>query len=339
MHYWSDRGVRLFVVDGSEVGLTSLHLDSLKDTIHYLHCPNSLFTERLEKVINLISTKYVAMISDDEFFIPSALISCIKELEVNKDLVSCGGLCIQFNYKKNKVNGRRFYQSMKNYTLLHDNPFERMLAHMNPYTPSSIYSVVRSEVWKRSYLTTFKNQFKANCLLELQFELAVCYHGKSKVISEVMWLRSNELLPIKNSNESSLHSEISFESWWNNPCKINERNELLSNMANTLMNNKNDFERIKLGITQALDLYAMQNKKNLQSAAEIFRDYIMISLWSSLPSTVKNILRYILNPFKKFNTTESLLLVARRWHLEGIKVDFKALLEIENVLHKFYKTK
>ena len=77
----------------------------------------------------LITTKYAALLSDDEFFIPSTIEKCIKIIEKN-NLVSCKGLCFTFNYIDGKVVGNFAYAGMRGYKI--DAPFgqDRMIQHM-----------------------------------------------------------------------------------------------------------------------------------------------------------------------------------------------------------------
>ena len=92
-------------------------------------------------------------------------------------------------YRK-QIIGWPAYTEMANYAVLQDDPIARMIHHMNLYTCSTIYSVIRTPVWKQAVGISSKKQFSVFALGENQFELAICYQGKSKVIQNLMWLRS-----------------------------------------------------------------------------------------------------------------------------------------------------
>jgi len=79
MRYWSGRGAIVHVIDGSPVTISKDDLVGLADNIHYHHHPNSLY-ERFKYSLQLIRTDYSALLSDDEFFLPSASEVCINEL-------------------------------------------------------------------------------------------------------------------------------------------------------------------------------------------------------------------------------------------------------------------
>ena len=56
-----------------------------------------------------------------------------------------------------------------------ESPAERMLFHFSDYTPSTIYSVVRTEVWKQAWEATARKEFSMLGQIELQFEQSVCF--------------------------------------------------------------------------------------------------------------------------------------------------------------------
>ena len=100
MQYWSGKDVAIIVIDGSKKSLDTNILNQLKTNIKYIHSPKSYY-ERLLSVINLINSQYVMMGCDDEFYIPSALNSCLVKLSLDNQLVTCTGRAIEFNWHKN----------------------------------------------------------------------------------------------------------------------------------------------------------------------------------------------------------------------------------------------
>ncbi|CAM8363595.1 Glycosyltransferase domain [Candidatus Methylopumilus universalis] len=330
MRYWSGRDIVMHVMDGTKLGLTPLQLAQLDDNIHYHHMPELSIGERLNEAIDLIETPYVTFLSDDEFFIPSALSSCISQLKADDELVSCMGLSIQFEYKNGNVIGRRFYQSLENYSLLQTDALERMLAHMDPYVMSSMNSVVRSVVWKRSMRLLCIGDLSTFNIGELLFELAVCFQGKTKVISEIMWLRSYENKIIIDHAKTK-----SFFIWWRSDDKSEDRSKLLSCISSILTKTSNEREMVKSFMLLALNRYVNTYDKII-IGKDFFND-IIVKIWLLIPNNIKNILRLVLKPFIKFNTTNLILLVAKEWSHEGVKTNFIELCEIEKVIQYFYK--
>ena len=106
---------------------------------------------------DLINTKYVQLIGDDEFYIISAIENCIKELENNESIVSCTGCCLKFvvNKEDKKIYSKYVYQRLYNnynYTIQEDSK-NRLVSFMRYYQPFPIYSITRSSVWKKAFNT------------------------------------------------------------------------------------------------------------------------------------------------------------------------------------------
>ena len=95
MRYWSGSAVTVQVLDGSARPIPSEELAGLADDVNYRHMPVSAM-ERLRKAVDLMQTKYVALLEDDESFIPNTLQACIRALEADATLASCRGRCLDF---------------------------------------------------------------------------------------------------------------------------------------------------------------------------------------------------------------------------------------------------
>ena len=334
MRYWSGREAIMHVFDGSFSAIAAKELSGLDDNIYYHHLPISM-VERLKRSIDFISTEYTALMCDDEFYIPSALDACIRELEVRSDLVSCMGRCIRFNFTKQGITGTIGYPVMENYTILQNDPIERMVAHMYPYIPSTIYSVVRSTVWKRSLSTFLQKEFSAFAIGELQFELAVCYQGKSMVIPKLMWLRSMEGEPIRG-NDPSLIPENTFQKWWNDPAKQQERSDFLNIMGAILAETVDKIAELSAGVKKALDVYVQGIDPKLGFTKKI-KQIILCFLPASLQIPLKSILCAIRkNPLC---VEKSIVAVAKDMADTGVYVDFQELSKIESIVLAFHSNK
>ena len=97
--YWSNTGVILLVLDASPIPIENEILKSFGENIIYIHDTNN-YNERLVNSFSKINSKYAQLICDDEFYPISAVISCIKDLEKNDDIISCMGVCLGFEIDK-----------------------------------------------------------------------------------------------------------------------------------------------------------------------------------------------------------------------------------------------
>jgi glycosyltransferase domain-containing protein len=329
MRYWSESAVTVHVLDGSAQQIPAEEMAGLSTNVNYHHLPISIL-ERLAKSFDLITTEYSVLCGDDEFFLPDAVQACVQELEADKTLVSCMGRCLLFKPISKRLIGLPAYTEMENYQVLQDDPNSRMIHHMNPYTSSTIYSVVRTPVWKLAMGVATKKLF-FYALPEFQFEMSVCYQGKSKVIQNLMWLRSAENVPTRDDN-------LSFLEWWVDKNKANEREECLALMSSALA--QGDIERLE------------SVKKGLQAAFNVFyewlggdRRYFYNEVSKRVPPAIKAQINKILAVIGVHRHApaefgdKSLLQAAKDLESKGVQVNYEQLLRVVELVRQFYKWK
>jgi glycosyltransferase domain-containing protein len=331
MRYWSARGVTVHVMDGSSAPIAPSELTELALNIHYHHLPVS-FHDRMKVAIGLVETKYSAMMCDDEFFIPSGLEACIRELEAHTDLVSCAGRCMGFDALNGFVSGAIVYPRLENYSILQEDPLDRMNAHMAYYVPSTIYSVVRTPVWLKAMSAAVCKVFSLHSFEELAFELAVCYCGKSKVISELSWLRSSELPPVR-STDTKHEVKVSASEWLHDLTYSIECIEFFEVISSALAQNENEISDISLKLEKAIRIFQKSNKSTLPL-------YLLIiyKLSPYFNRNLKNLLKPIIGNLLPGNRIEKtpILEAARGLADTDVKVNFDELLKIESIIQKFH---
>jgi glycosyltransferase domain-containing protein len=227
MSFWSSTNANIHILDGSKYEIDNSLLSKFATNINYHHYPVS-FSERIAIAASFIKTKYAVLLGDDDFFLLSGLSACIYELETDPQYISCIGRTVSFYVKKNEIHGDLEYVEMGNYAVTNNDPFHRMKYHMNPYCCSILYSVIRSDHWKKAASLVSLSNFPDLGLIELQFELAICFLGKSKVIPNLMWMRSYENPSLYDGKQ------ISFHNWWHDINYIHLKTNLISNFSKTL---------------------------------------------------------------------------------------------------------
>ena len=334
MRYWSNHGAIVHVLDGSSSAISGLELASLGNNICYHHLPISM-AERLKVAVDFVVTEYSVMMGDDEFFVPSALESCISELDAYPELVSCMGRCLGFNNSPNGIVGWIAYPEMEDYSILQDDPMQRMVAHMNPYTCSTSYAVTRTPVWKMAMSTTCRREFSPFNLIEIQFELVICYQGKSKVIPTLLWLRSSENVPIRDLDKMPRDKNYLVEGWWLNSSKKAEHAEFLKIMSDALAKTDDQVKRVKVSVVQSIDSYVHE-----RLALMTTRSKLRAKVSSLLPEVIKSILRNLRNRFrpahKLTNFNSPLSIAAYNLHIRGVEVDFEEVATIEANIIAFH---
>ena len=341
MRYWSGRGPTVHVLDGSATPINAFDISELNENIHYHHLPMS-GKKRLKYAFDLIETSYCVLLSDDEFLIPKGLEACISEMDTDRELVSCIGRFLVFNPTSRGVVGWPAYTKMKDYALLQDDPLERMITHMNPYTSTTFFSVVRTPVWKKACSTMVKKDFRVYAIGELQFELSVSYLGKSKVIPELYYLRSSETKPVPNTANFA-SPEIGFLEWWTDSSRHQEREEFLKIMASTLVDTDQiNTRNISDDVFQALDTYAaFVVRRNALKASEgkPRTPWNLMAKW--IPAPLKRLIRDELAWFHpdKLSQPLPLLQAAEEMKCTSVRVDLEALREIESIVCSFHEQK
>lgn len=256
MKYWDERGPIIIVLDGTAVPISSDLLSEFGPRVRYFHHPAGIYT-RLSGCLELIETDFVIFAGDDEFYIPSALEQCINELDLDPNLVACSGRAVGFTPTKSKIIGRPIYEKLAGYEIDSDVPFERLSSHMQKYVPCQVCAVCRSDIWKDIWRHVLAKEFSFFSAGELQFEMCLSYTGRSKVISEVMWLRSiEENAPVRGT-DVCLIEKHKFSNWWSSGG--DEKYQFIDSMAYY-------FSKVSLvSISNAKD--------ELVNAVELYIDY------------------------------------------------------------------
>jgi glycosyltransferase domain-containing protein len=336
MHYWSGRGATVHVLDGSLTTISPSELIGLADNIHYHHLPVS-FHERIKVAIELVATEYSATISDDEFYIPSALESCIEELGAQPDLVSCGGRVMAFDIASGELLGYQKYPQMENYAIYQNNSLERMVAHMDPYAPSTVYSVVRTPVWRRSMSAFVQKDFSLHSYEEFAFELSICCQGKSKVIPVLSWMRSQEE-PSFGTTDIKYKAKVSLSKWLQDNKFNLERKEFYESLGSILADNQNQATEISKGVEKAMHVHA--NSTNAVFYLRYYISKLISKIGQYMPIKLRLMIKsmpvigYFFPSFKI--QIKPLLEAGKELANLGVTVDFKELSKIKLIVEEFH---
>lgn len=306
INYWSKYNVKLLVLDGSSSKLNDLCLQ--KKNIKYVYNTSGLYG-RLLSSVNFIDTEFTILSSDDEFYLPSALISCIKFLSKEIEFSNCGGRAIGFRTDKKNIFGMKAYPRLNDLCLDHNNAIDRATKHFSNYVPAHFYSVMRTRKWKIICRHVFEKQYNLDAAFELQVEFLSVIAGKSKIIPELMWLRNKEVVPINFDLK-----KLDKQKWWFNKKYKNERLDFL--------------KRMKKACDELLSHHQVELNEDIIS--KIFQIYIKSLLQKERP--INKIKKLI--PYKMKKIIRTILSVKDRFIISkhiSLK-DEVNLLEEQNVL-------
>lgn len=325
INYWSKYKIKLVIVDGSNIKFNDSVIES--ENIKYIHSKSSLY-DRILSSIKYIDTEFIILGTDDEFYLPSALSSCVRFLIENSSFSSCGGRAIGFGFDyKNKIFGKQIYSKLNNLNLDQNNPYERIFNHFSDYVPAHFYSVKRLSKWKKICSYVFQKRYNFAAAHELQVEFLTIVSGKSKILSELMWMRNNEVKRIyKDIIELEIHN------WWLDSNFHNEKLDFLRKMneaSKELISHVNfNFDENK--ISKLFELYIKKNYNEKFSKRNFF------SKMSDMVSPrILEMKKKLINKYKiKNNKYKSLVEEVRLIEKESVIVNYNELDYVIKILNQ-----
>ena len=326
MHYWSGKEMIVIFLDGSKVGLDINILANFKSNIKYIHSSVGIY-KRILSAISLINTEYIMFGCDDEFYIPSALESCLIKLSLDSNLVACAGRALRFNWNDNSVLGYNVYRKLKNLILDDINPMFRLYKHFSNYVPAHVYSICRTSVWKVVAQEVFSREYNFYAASELQLEFLLVYAGKTLIIPELMWMRSDECPPHHGTSKSIIPS-LTFHKWWFDENNIKEKEDFIA--------------RMEIACKQISKINKKYYDPKVQNVFEIYlkseRIFILFKFYKHLPNFLRNMIKSIYKIFG-YDVTKKTLLIDAVKSLEntGVKVNFTEIKLIERLIYFFYQ--
>lgn len=310
MSFWSGKPLRVIVADGSKVRLEHEFLSTIEGNVEYHHFENLDIYGRLKFLINRVRTEYSMLCSDDEFFLSSSLESQIKFLEKSKSFISCMGQCLSFRHKNHSIYSAPVYSEFINYELIHQKPDERIGFHMQKYTPSQVFSVVRTDYWKIAFdLALNGPKFSFWASGEIIVEMALAYLGKSKVINTLGWLRSKENERIQGKGAHERHSSR-FTTWWESAEMENER-ELFTQLF---------AEKMSAVDGRPISVIKEEAHEGLKCYYGFSKNYHAGRHWFNRPEPME----------------EPMMDLAEKLVASGVSVNLEELLEIKQIVMEFH---
>lgn len=212
--------------------------------IKYFYKPVSVVERQAFALTYHVKTKYVMLMTDDDFFLPSTILDCINFLEKDKKNLfsSCSGKVYYFNKNNYKYFFREESEIKKNINFTSVDKKKRIRSHLSKnYSSTAYYSVCRTAILKKTLSIVKKIKFSSYGLSELIIEFAILYYGKHKKFNKPLQFRNDYNFPIRdqNDNESDLRTDILFVDWY-----FNNKDYLIKILSNELPMSALDVEDI-----------------------------------------------------------------------------------------------
>jgi glycosyltransferase domain-containing protein len=127
--WWQKFPVKLLILDGSDNDEYLKEALEQNSSINYIK--ELRLSSRMKIAAENVTTKYAAISGDDDFYLVSALLECIKFLEQNDDFVSCLPQFLSFDVSKNEVLFKNSYLESINFAISSENIIGRVCQKMS----------------------------------------------------------------------------------------------------------------------------------------------------------------------------------------------------------------
>ena len=279
LEYYINIDLNVIILDGSKFSNTHLVEGYLNNKITYYHEPIG-YLDRIKLAVKLVKTDYITMACDDEFYSINGLTKILSKLENDKSLVACKGMTLGFSYHNNNVVWTLEYPKHLNYSRLESNPIERVNKHISKYPHNLYYSVVRQEIWKKSFLPYMAEELSINAQGEIIFEISTSYFGKHCVLPILHHFRSFETSSIISNDISLQSSKFEFfELWLKNP--INDVAEIFLENISLIapQQNKKSFKKaLKISFNSYSKFFLQNQNKTIMLLKRFVPKYIRTNL-------------------------------------------------------------
>jgi glycosyltransferase domain-containing protein len=259
--FWSGKGPRLVVLDGSPTPVKDEGLfDSVKG-LTYVHLPESI-QFRLAHCAQYIQTDYVTLMGDDEVLMPSSLAASMQELDHYPELASCLGWSVGFRCRGRQGSVARI-EGFPGYSELHfldnnqESAQERLLAHFGRYVPSNVYSVVRANAFRNALKMINVPGERFYGIAELEYEIAILYQGGNRVLPNLHWLRNEGDSGGHGEDDPDTNPKKLFFECFLDPEYSGWREEFLSTRSQILAAiDGQEATQVRIWLEDALQLYS-----------------------------------------------------------------------------------
>ena len=261
IRYWSTTDVKLCILDGSKEPAPGTLILEMGNNVHYQHLPIG-FNDRLVLASNIVTTKYVALLGDDEIYSIKGLLDCISTLETEPALVACVGRALFFYYRDGSIFSHQVYEKSENVSNVYGDNIERLRNSFENGDPSRapylLYGIFRTSEWKKIVETSYRRRYSSGYAYELAFQILGSYLGPTTMVESLTWFRSGEN-PAMSSE--AVNRKIGMGEWGTSPSFVTEvslfKNDIIDTMLRESHHTKDHLTKIVNEITNDFFAYAL----------------------------------------------------------------------------------
>lgn len=160
------------------------------------------FNERLVHASKIVSTKYVALLGDDELYAKSGLRDCMDVLNADSRLIGCVGRSLFFFHREGEIYAHQVYEKSQDLPNMYGDNLQRLRSSFPAGDPSVapylLYGIFRKEQWQTMFSTSYSRHYSSGYVYELALLIVGAYLGPTKMVDSLVWLRSGENPPMSS---------------------------------------------------------------------------------------------------------------------------------------------
>ena len=232
--FWSQTDVKLCILDGSRESAPQALIDRMGPNVYYRHLPIG-FNERLVMACDLVQTKYVALLGDDELYAPHGLRDCINQLEADSRLVAAVGRSMFFFYRDGEIIAHQTYEKSQNLVHTFGSDLDRLDESLVDITrgPYLLYGLFNADEWKTAVRVSYGRKYASGYVYEFAFHLIATLLGPSMMVDSLVWMRSGEN-PAMSSD--AVNRNIGIGEWGTDPQFSEEVTHFVDSVVATVAN-------------------------------------------------------------------------------------------------------
>jgi glycosyltransferase domain-containing protein len=232
--YWVGSGIHLCILDGSKEKAPDDLIARMGKNVHYEHMPIG-FNERLVHASQIVKTKYVALLGDDELYAKRGLQDCLDLLDLDPRLIGCVGRSLFFFHREGEIYGHQVYEKSQDVIDMYGDGLSRLRNSFPEGDPSRapylLYGVFRRDQWATIFNSAYSRHFSSGYVYELAVIIIGACLGPTKMVDSLVWFRSGEN-PAMSS--AAVNRKIGTGEWGTSPDYATEYEDFVQRITEVL---------------------------------------------------------------------------------------------------------
>lgn len=210
VEYWNGSHARIVIADGSPSPIRFAS-GPVPSNITYIHSDGD-FHSRMLRLADEVSTKFVAVLGDDDFFSPDGLQACINRLGADATLVGCVGRSVRFFFQDGRVLAEQRDPDSTEFPPSVMSGLDRLYATYHPGKIGALfYGVYRTAQWVDVVKSAYSVRFGTGYIYDTVLRALLTYRGPIGMVENLTWYCSSENPPIKTA--PGMDRSIGFVDW------------------------------------------------------------------------------------------------------------------------------